>query len=810
MKQYVVFGFFGVCMVGLLVLIGCSLIPKPVSLDSIQLSESELVMVEGGKEFITIMPNPSDGSLKSLSWVIEDPNIVTVTGGAEYLTVKAVSQGKTQVLFEAGSVTTALQVQVTSKQAPYLVPSQSALFIDPGQIANMSVKVMNAWAAPHDFVWHSYDSKVLQVVGQGAQVALKGHAPGEAILECTVPDLGLHTTVAVVVGKYQLSTTYLSLNKGSEVLLTIEGEGQAIHGFDWVCADTGVASFLGSGSTAVITGVSPGLTTIQAVHNELNITLECVVRVVGSEPSLYFSPAGYVVNQGQSLSLRVLVDQLNPKEVSAITWKSSSPVATIIGTGQKAIVEAIGVGSVTITATYPPLGLSASAEVMVKQPEYYLSISDTLLSIDSGNTTQISVRTNANPSSVQWAVEDSEIVSLTANRERATLLAQESGVTMVVASLPDGSTAKCKVRVIGDSVSLYFSPAGFVIDQDQSLSLRVLADGLTNQEMSEIVWQSNSEAVSLVGAGKQVLVEAVAVGTAIITATHAGLGVSGSAEIVVKKPEYFIAISKTQLTLEVGSMADLSVQTDGDLSDVTWDVEHGSILNLTSNRNNASILALRTGITRVVASLPDGSTARCEVTVRQKPSLSLNFSNHQIKPNQQVTLRAQHNQPGSAVTWLLTDPDIGILDNNFGDAVRFTAKKEGSTDVKVTLTVGREQYHATGKITVLHGNMKISLKNAHIDGKVSWVENNTRLKMSGKSSITLEVVPSVAGADLGKVEWVANLDGFGIFTEEKNGHQATIHKKSSSPFAIEKNITIYVPKYNISYKFKVSNDGIFN
>lgn len=627
----------------LILLFSCSFLPTPVILEEIVLSKSVLTLGVGEKEFITVTPRPSNASLKDLDWELGEP-IASVIGSEQHVAISGAVPGESWVIFQCQGISATLLIEVVPKKSPYILPSQNSLFLDPGEISRLSATVMHKEITPDEYVWSSLNREIVEVVGLGPAVSLVGGSPGEAILECSVPSLGLQTTVAVVVGGYTLSSTYLQVQEGSEQGLKIEGKGRGLYGFRWESDNPEIAHLVGVGSTAYVVGKTPGLVTVRATHDGLDITLECVVRVFGVDPGIYFSPAGYRFVQGESLGVSLMVDGITSKEAARIQWESSSPVVNIIGSGTEVLLEGIEAGECRVYASYAPLGISASAQV------------------------------------------------------------------------------------------------------------------------------------------------------------------------VVRKPEYYITISKTQLTLDVAKMTTLQVQTDDKPSNIRWTLENSSVLSLESNKGSATLLGRKPGQSTVVVSLPDGSSARCQVTVRHTPALSLNHPTVDIQPGRVVTLTAVHNQGSyGTVTWAISDSRKGTLNKSVGDSVIYTSTSEGECKVTATLTVGSEQYQASSTITSLHKGVSIAIKVIKEEGVEStWIADDFRLRISGKGKVTIQVVPTPSNIELGEVVWKTNLNGFGILSKVENGKIGVIFKTKNSVGAITKPVELFVPKYNISFSFHLSNDGMFN
>ncbi len=620
-----------------MLLVGCSFFPKPLEIESINLSQQAVSLALGDTEYISFQPFPARSSMVDIEIEIDNP-IALVERTRGVISITGIAPGKGIITLSSKGAYASISVEVQPQSDSYLQTNRSSLFLDPGEISQISSSLVNGTISPNEYVWVSHNDKVAQIVGLGPSVSVVAHAPGETIVECIIPALGLQTTIAIVVGGYSLDLAYSQIGVSEEQPIQILGEGRGIHGFLWRVDDESVATVTGVGASALLVGVSSGITRFYAEHRDLGITLEGVIRIVGNTPSIYFSPGGYIVKQGDSLYLQAIVDSLTPLEASQIEWSSSS------------------------------------------------------------------------------------------------------------------------------------------------------------------------QSVSIVGTGERVLIDAVSQGTSMITATHPKLNISGKVEVVVKKMEYFISISKTLMVLHIGALDTLTVDTDEDPSRIVWSVDDPSILTITTNRNSATLLAKKPGVATITASLPDGSSAQCQVTTQYEPSISLSVQNASLQPGDQVELTAHHNQPGTSILWRVSDSTMGSLSTTVGDTVTFTSLKEGTCTVIATLTQGSKQITAEAIINSLYRDVSISVKiTGPDDDSVIWEQDDRLLKMNKYTYAEIEIIASPSHVDLGPIRWEANLNDFGTLVTSNNGKKATITKSIVSVSHVKKSITIKVDKYDLGYGLTVRN-----
>jgi hypothetical protein len=164
------------------------------------------------------------------------------------------------------------------------------------------------------------------------------------------------------------------------------GKPMTVQGTAWSTDEPGVASV---NATGIVTGVAPGLTTLNArVGAKLGYTALTVIPVPVARVSM--SPATATVNIGLTvqLSAGVLDASGNALAGRAVAWTSSDPsTATVSPSG---LVTALAAGAVTVTALCE--GISAQAVITVPQRLVQVAsvaVSPPLASLLVGRTLQL-------------------------------------------------------------------------------------------------------------------------------------------------------------------------------------------------------------------------------------------------------------------------------------------------------------------------------------------------------------------------------------------------------------------------------------
>lgn len=217
-----------------------------------------------------------------------------------------------------------------------------------------------------------------------------------------------------------------------------------------------------------------------------------------------------------------------------------------------------------------------------------------------------------------------------------------------------------------------------------------------------IEWTSSNPAVATVESG---LIEAVAKGTATITAKAGGMSTSCTVTVLDEPvpepvPVSGISLSQTALDLQVGEEATLVATVkpaNADDPTVTWTSSNPAVATVSAG----VVKAIAEGEAVITAKAGDKS-ATCKVTV-SKPgtavtSVELNQTSAELKPGEtlQLTAAVLPADATATVSWTSSAPDVATVSAS-GLVV---ALKEGSA----TITAAAGGKSATCAITVLKGS----------------------------------------------------------------------------------------------------------
>ena len=243
------------------------------------------------------------------------------------------------------------------------------------------------------------------------------------------------------------------------------------------------------------------------------------------------------LTEGESSALTYTLSPSNAS-VRDVIWKSSSPsVATVSGNGK---VEAIAVGTTTITITTEDGGKTASCAVTVKAkviPVQGVSIDKASITMAVGDTQTLTATVTpltATDKSVTWSSGNTSVATVSST---GVVTAKGVGTATITVTTNDGGkTAMCSVIVIPvavTGVTLNKSSLSLYQNDSETLVATVLPSNATNKNVS---WSTSNSSVATVSTSGQVT--AISPGTATITVTTADGGKTASCSVSVTADPY--------------------------------------------------------------------------------------------------------------------------------------------------------------------------------------------------------------------------------------------------------------------------------
>lgn len=371
----------------------------------------------------------SDANIAS----VDENGLVTATGIGTATITATTSTGKTD------------SVDVTVSYGKELSVSEPEMIIGNGKTGKIT-PVISPANAKDTFTYTSSNTSVATVDSSGT---VTGKSGGTAVI--TVKSTGgLTAECTVTVTDISLpSTATVNINKTAKISPTTKPADVA-QKITWSSLDDSIVTVDDNGT---ITGVSPGTAKIQAV-NEQGVTAVCTVTVTGYATDMQLDRTSIYMELGTTDKI---LTTLTPEDATD-TVKYTSSNSSIVSVDAEGVLTAKAVGSAQITVTTTG-GLTRYCSVVVSEkriPAGDLQLSDSEVSLYPDETKFLTaevVPSNATNSNVTWSSENEEIAAV---NQVGLITAKAPGQTVITASLSNGLSRKCTVKVKAVSAAEIF------------------------------------------------------------------------------------------------------------------------------------------------------------------------------------------------------------------------------------------------------------------------------------------------------------------------------------------------------------------
>ena len=749
-----------VLALGVFTLSSCKHGETEIAVTGVTVSQPTLTLTEGETGTISYTVEPSDASIKDVTFTSSNPSVVTVD---ENGVVTAVGPGTAVITITTKDGSFKATVTVTVKAKAVAVTGVSLdkteLTLTSGETATLTATVTPEDAGDKSVTWLTSDAGVASVDENGVVTA---GTPGSATITVKTNDGGKTATCAVTVEAKTVPVTGVTLDQSE---ITIE-EGETItltatvtpadatnKEVSWSSSDTSVATV----EEGKVTGVKAGTTAVTVTTADGYKTASCKVTVKAkgiavSGVTLDITDLTLVVGESKTLTATVKPSDATDKSVS---WSSDKPdVATVDDSGK---VEAKAAGEATVTVTTKDGGKTATCKVTVTAAEVKvtgvkLDRSSLTLAVGESETLVATVSPDdATNKEVTWSCNDISVAKV----EEGKVTGIKAGTATIIATTKDGGyKATCAVTVTATGSEV----TGVTLNETE-LTLEVgegakLWETVTPSTASDksVTWSSDKPEVATVDESGNV--EAKSAGEATITVTTNVGGKTATCKVtVVEKvvPVTGVTLDKTTLNLTEGEDATLVATVkpdDASNKAVTWSSDKPEIAKVDEN---GKVTAVKAGTAKITVTTKDGGkTATCTVTVKAKTvavtGVSLDKTTLNMTVGEKVTLKATV-APSTAsnkqVTWDSDKPEIATV-NASGQV---EAKAKGTAKITVTTKDGGKT--ATCTVTVKEATVSVT--------GVTLDKTTLDMLIGDKVILTATVSPSTATNK--EVTWSSNATG---------------------------------------------------
>jgi uncharacterized protein YjdB len=341
------------------------------------------------------------------------------------------------------------------------------------------------------------------------------------------------------------------------------------------------------------------------IYKELTVTV--------SSGTIAYPVTGVTLNRttadlavGQSLQLTATV-QPGDADNKAVTWTSLTPTVATVANGY---VTAHTAGTAFITVTTVDGSYSATCTVTVKAaaPSYPFELNRHYLTLPIAQTAQLDLLYPLEYT-VAWRSEDESIAMVSSTGK---VMGVAEGTTRIIAE--DKAKNKSDFCVVTVPPAVILNP--FELNT-HSLTLDVSETAqlsLTAPEQYTVAWRSQDESIAIVSSTGKVV--AMSAGATQIIAEDKAMNKSDACAVTVRPKQTgtaTIRLNHTVLVMNEGDMMTVQAIVSSSGQTVTWSTSNPRVADVTSG---GMIIAVGGGNALITASLPDGTSAQCSITVR--------------------------------------------------------------------------------------------------------------------------------------------------------------------------------------------------
>ena len=290
--------------------------------------------------------------------------------------------------------------------------------------------------------------------------------------------------------------------------------------------------------------------------------------------------------------------------------------------------------------------------------------------------------------------------STAGSSERAGILYQKYSSSALYAELLYNVSNSLTYRYLGTSIRPLIPDAAKLLISPGTLNIAVGATKtmtvVRNNTGASVAWSSDNGSVASVDSDGTV--HALAVGTAVITASAGGVDVSCTVS-VKSLSNAGIYISPRWRNISVGDKAGYGIYDSwgNRITEIacTWSSSNTTVASITSDGCTAQVKGLKYGESSIGALVGGEVALSSLLTVYAEPYFYIIPNNPVLKVGESITVSVGANESGGDVTWNTSDESVAVVSPKAGDTATLTA-----------ISAGRCQLHgysaATGYFKVGH------------------------------------------------------------------------------------------------------------
>ena len=487
------------------------------------------------------------------------------------------------------------------------------------------------------YTWTSSNDSVISVAGQGEVAKLIAHKKGTATIKVTSGKASVSCKVEVK-GKDQFALNPTSMTIFVDDSYNIRASSDVQYA---ASSNNNVARVSVNKNIVNVYGVAPGNATI-TVTGQDGYSAKCQVTV--KKYQLTFDKTSLDMRIGNRRNIYVSTG-------AAANWFVDNPSVvkmSVVENGKAVLVEAIGAGNATVTATARN---GAQTTCKIKVNGNGVAFSTTQMDMHKGEFRTMQVISG---NVVKWDISDKSVaqVCIFGDGKTIEVEALAYGTAIIKAYGADGSVATLTVNVSAPEDSLTITPYSMTLTKGEMRNITVTSGRATN-------WVSSNPSVAevfVLGDGTMAQVEGRNPGTATIT-VYDQYGGWVNCNVTVEAQVSKLTVGPTTLRMDEGDWEDVRVLSG---TAVDWSTTNAAVVGIYTvggETNSIRIKANGPGTAQVVAHAADGSTASCTVTVNApaKQVLALDRTSMSINVGESGILSVVD---GYTAEWISSNPAV--------------------------------------------------------------------------------------------------------------------------------------------------------
>ncbi len=538
----------------------------------------------------------------------------------------------------------------------------------------------------------------------------------------------------------------------------------------WTTSDSDVATVDANGKVSV---VYKGKATITATTVN-GKTATCYVSVGKPVTSVEMEPSAATIMDSETLSVIATPLPLDADNRDFVRWESSDEsIATVDENG---LVTAKSAGEVEISALCGS-AVGICTVTVIPTPAESVSILPESAEMRIGESVTLTATVLpevTTDKTVTWSSSDESIATVDAE---GTVTGVSVGEVTITVSTVNGKTATCPVKVnpiLAESITLSAESVKLKVGEAATLTATVLPENTT---FKTLTWSSGDDAIATVDADGTVT--GVALGEVTVTAMCDG--VTAECKVtVVPTPAESLTLEPETAELNVGeslTLIAIVLPEDATYKTPEWISSDPSIASVDAD---GVVTALSRGTVTITATLVDGQTATCEVTVyAPAKGITLDPTEMTLEKGTTGTITATIDPVDTTdeLVWSSADESIATVD----DRGVVTAVAPGTA--VITARCGEQE--AECAVTVIISPTELILDPTEVE-----------LLVTEQTSLTATVFPEDTTDKT--VTWtssnpsIASVDADGVVTALYKG-TVTITATTANGLTATCEVTVYSP-----------------